>query len=157
MEKHGARTSFSWLPRIDAPAAEQLRLAADVLNSSQRVAILAGQGTLSARAELEHIADLLGAPVAKALLGSTVISDNSPFSTGKIGHLGTEPFALLGPATVAFGIPIYEFSREERTAPEKLMRSKKVLWVRRANPRPPPRPVIGTVFERSATVFSPSR
>ncbi len=91
MENHGTRTSSSWLPRKEAPAQEQLQAAADLLNAGQRVAILAGQGALAARAELEQIADTLGAPVAKALLGRNVNADDSPFSTGGIGHLGTAP------------------------------------------------------------------
>jgi pyruvate dehydrogenase (quinone) len=91
LENHGARTSSSWLPRSEAPDQEQLQAAADLLNAGQRVAILAGQGALAARVELEHLADVLGAPVAKALLGRNVMSDDSPFSTGGIGHLGTAP------------------------------------------------------------------
>ena len=91
MENHGARTSTSWLPYSAAPSAEQLQAAADILNSGQRVAILAGQGALAARAELGQIAEILGAPVAKALLGRNVMADNSPFSIGGIGHLGTAP------------------------------------------------------------------
>jgi len=91
LENHGARTSSSWLPRSEAPDREQLQAAADVLNAGRRVAILAGQGALMARVELEQLADVLGAPVAKALLGRNVMADDSPFSTGGIGHLGTEP------------------------------------------------------------------
>jgi pyruvate dehydrogenase (quinone) len=91
LENHGARTSSSWLPRSEAPDREQLQAAADVLNAGRRVAILAGQGALMARVELEQMADVLGAPVAKALLGRNVMADDSPFSTGGIGHLGTEP------------------------------------------------------------------
>jgi pyruvate dehydrogenase (quinone)/pyruvate decarboxylase len=91
MENHGVRTSNSWLPIADAPAENQLRSAADVLNAGKRVAILAGQGALAARAELERIADQLAAPVAKALLGKAVLPDDSPFTTGGIGHLGTQP------------------------------------------------------------------
>jgi pyruvate dehydrogenase (quinone) len=91
MENHGARTSTSWLPYNAAPSAEQLQDAADILNSGQRVAILAGQVALAARAELGQIAEILGAPVAKALLGRSVMADDSPFSTGGIGHLGTAP------------------------------------------------------------------
>jgi pyruvate dehydrogenase (quinone) len=91
MENHGARTSNSWLPALDAPPADQLRAAADILNAGRRIAILAGQGALPARAELEHLADQLGAPVAKALLGKAVLADDSPFTTGGIGHLGTQP------------------------------------------------------------------
>jgi pyruvate dehydrogenase (quinone) len=90
-ENHGARTSSSWLPPLDAPPQDQLRAAAAVLNAGSKVAILVGQGALNARAEVLQVADTLGAPVAKALLGRAVIPDDSPFSTGGIGHLGTLP------------------------------------------------------------------
>src|SRR6185312_7157377 len=90
-EYHGLRTSSSWLPPIETPAADQLGLAADLLNAGGKVAILAGQGALGARAELEQVADRLAAPVAKALLGRAVLPDDSPYTTGGIGHLGTTP------------------------------------------------------------------
>ena len=65
--------------------------AAEVLNAGEKVAILAGQGARGARAELEEVADLLGAGVAKALLGKDVLSDEPPYVTGAIGLLGTRP------------------------------------------------------------------
>jgi pyruvate dehydrogenase (quinone) len=89
MENHGARTSSAWLPLADSPPEAQLRAAADVLNRGSKVAILAGQGALRAREEVLAIAAKLAAPVAKALLGKAVIPDDSPYSTGGIGHLGT--------------------------------------------------------------------
>ena len=64
---------------------------ADILNAGEKVAILAGQGARGARAELEEVADLLGAGVAKALLGKDVLSDELPYVTGAIGLLGTRP------------------------------------------------------------------
>jgi pyruvate dehydrogenase (quinone) len=91
MENHGLQTSASWLPIDDVPSAQQLRAAADLLNAARRIAILAGQGALHARAELTQVADVLAAPVAKALLGKAVLPDDSPFTTGGIGHLGTQP------------------------------------------------------------------
>jgi pyruvate dehydrogenase (quinone) len=65
--------------------------AADVLNAGSRVAILAGQGARGARGEVEQVAEVLGAGVAKALLGKDVLSDELPFVTGAIGLLGTRP------------------------------------------------------------------
>ena len=62
-----------------------------MLNAGTRVAVLAGQGALGGRAEVTALADRLGAPVAKALLGKAVLADDSPFTTGGIGHLGTVP------------------------------------------------------------------
>lgn len=91
MRNPGARSSSSWMPALYSPPGDQLRTAADVLNSGARVAILAGQGALTARAEVTHVADLLGAPVAKSLLGKAVLPDDSPFTTGGIGDLGTAP------------------------------------------------------------------
>ncbi|MFP5276432.1 MAG: thiamine pyrophosphate-dependent enzyme [Acidobacteriota bacterium] len=72
-------------PQID------LEHAADVLNRGKRVAILAGQGALHATDELEKAAEVLGAPIIKALLGKAAVPDDSPYTTGGIGLLGTEP------------------------------------------------------------------
>ena len=91
MENHGARTSSAFFPVATCPAAAELRAAAEVLNAGHKVAILVGQGALSARDEVTQLADVLAAPVAKALLGKAVLADDSPFTTGGIGHLGTEP------------------------------------------------------------------
>jgi pyruvate dehydrogenase (quinone) len=68
-----------------------VRRAADILNAGSKVAILAGQGARSARVELQDVADLLGAGVAKALLGKDVLGDDLPYVTGSIGLLGTRP------------------------------------------------------------------
>ncbi|MFI7500048.1 thiamine pyrophosphate-requiring protein [Streptomyces sp. NPDC049687] len=73
------------------PSEESLERAAEILNSGDKVAILAGQGAAGARAEVERIAEVLGAGVAKALLGKDVLSDELPYVTGSIGLLGTRP------------------------------------------------------------------
>ena len=73
------------------PDDDDLRKAAAVLNEGTRVAILAGRGALGAVDELERLADLLGAPVAKPLLGKAALPDDSPYTTGSIGLLGTRP------------------------------------------------------------------
>src|SRR5438874_1655632 len=57
----------------------------------QQVAILVGQGARSAADELVEVAEVLGAGVAKALLGKDVLPDDLPFVTGSIGLLGTKP------------------------------------------------------------------
>ena len=62
------------------------------LNAGEKVAILVRSGRpRAARAELEQVADLLGAGVAKALLGKDVLPDDLPYVTGAIGLLGTRP------------------------------------------------------------------
>lgn len=73
------------------PAAEEISRAAEVLNAGEKVAVLIGQGARGARAEVEELADVLGAGVAKALLGKDVLSDELPYVTGSIGLLGTRP------------------------------------------------------------------
>jgi pyruvate dehydrogenase (quinone) len=77
------------LPQL--PSVGGLHSAADILNEGKKVAILAGRGALEAGAQLEHIAELLGAPIIKALLGKACVPDDSPYTTGGIGLLGTLP------------------------------------------------------------------
>jgi pyruvate dehydrogenase (quinone) len=73
------------------PDEADLRRAAEVLNAGRKIAILAGQGALGASDELERLAEVLGAPVAKALLGKSVLPDDSPYTTGPVGLLGSRP------------------------------------------------------------------
>jgi pyruvate dehydrogenase (quinone) len=84
-------TSTDWRPSIVVPCAEDVRAAAAVLNAGRRTVILAGQGALGAGDELEQLADRLAAPIVKPLLGKAVVPDESPFTTGGIGLLGTAP------------------------------------------------------------------
>jgi pyruvate dehydrogenase (quinone) len=70
---------------------EAIARAAEVLNSGEKVAILVGQGARGARQEVIEVADVLGAGVAKALLGKDVLPDDLPFVTGAIGLLGSRP------------------------------------------------------------------
>lgn len=73
------------------PNEADLRRAADILNKGKKVVILAGQGALQTADELEEAAELLGAPIVKALLGKACVPDDSPYTTGGIGLLGTRP------------------------------------------------------------------
>ncbi|MEV0533530.1 thiamine pyrophosphate-requiring protein [Kitasatospora sp. NPDC050463] len=73
------------------PVQEELARAAEVLNAGEKVAMLIGQGARSARPEVEQVADLLGAGVAKALLGKDALPDTLTYVTGSIGLLGTRP------------------------------------------------------------------
>jgi len=81
LEPHSARL----------PNDTDLAQAADILNSGTRIVILAGRGALDAGAELEEAAEILGAPIVKALLGKASVPDDSPYTTGTIGLLGTRP------------------------------------------------------------------
>ncbi|MFI5684258.1 thiamine pyrophosphate-requiring protein [Streptomyces sp. NPDC051636] len=73
------------------PTDDALRKAVEILNAGDKPAILIGQGAAGAVEEVQHLAELLGAGVAKALLGKDVLSDELPFVTGSIGLLGTRP------------------------------------------------------------------
>jgi pyruvate dehydrogenase (quinone) len=75
----------------ELPSRIELEHAADILNRGKRIAMLVGQGALHATDELEKAAEVLGAPVIKALLGKAAVPDDSPYTTGGIGLLGTEP------------------------------------------------------------------
>ena len=84
-------TSEAWARSARLPSDEDLRQAADVLNAGTKIAILAGRGALGATDELEAVAETLGAPIAKPLLGKGAVPDDSPYTTGPIGLLGTRP------------------------------------------------------------------
>lgn len=68
MENHSGRSSSAWLSPAGAPPADQLCMAADLINAGARVAILAGSGCFGAVPELRRLSELLGAPIAKAYL-----------------------------------------------------------------------------------------
>jgi pyruvate dehydrogenase (quinone) len=90
--EHGAVVSAPGYtrPRV-VPPQGQLQQAAEILNAGEKVAMLIGQGARGASDEVVEVAELLGAGVAKALLGKAVVSDTLPFVTGSIGLLGTKP------------------------------------------------------------------
>jgi pyruvate dehydrogenase (quinone) len=81
-------------PRV-VPQDSDLRRAADLLNKGNKVAMLVGAGALGATDEVMEVAELLGAGVAKALLGKAVIPDEVPYCTGPIGLLGSKPSWIL--------------------------------------------------------------
>lgn len=78
---HGARLASD----------DELRRAAEVLNAGKKIAILIGQGALHAGELIEQVAEILGAPIIKALLGKAAVPDDSAYTTGNIGLLGTKP------------------------------------------------------------------
>ena len=72
------------------PGEAELGRAAELLNSGKRIVMLVGQGALHATNELEVVAEKLGAPIVKALLGKAAVPDDSPYTTGGVGLLGTK-------------------------------------------------------------------
>jgi len=90
--KHGTvHSSAGYSAPMVRPSEEDVQRAAEILNRGRRVAILAGQGAAGAADELLDVADVLGAGIAKALLGKAVVPDDVPYVTGSIGLLGTRP------------------------------------------------------------------
>ncbi|HET8649004.1 MAG TPA: thiamine pyrophosphate-requiring protein, partial [Gemmatimonadales bacterium] len=89
---HGASfTGIGYSEPHVIPIEADIRRAAEVLNAGERVAMLVGAGALGASDEVMEAADLLGAGVAKALLGKAVLPDDLPYVTGSLGLLGTKP------------------------------------------------------------------
>ena len=89
---HGACfTGVGYEVPIVAPKKEDLQRAAAVLNEGKKVAMLVGAGALHCTDSILEAADLLGAGIAKALLGKAAIPDDVPYVTGSIGLLGTRP------------------------------------------------------------------
>jgi pyruvate dehydrogenase (quinone) len=119
---HGfTRSGPGYSRPIIVPTEADLRRAADVLNAGDKVAMLVGAGGACAADEVIEVAERLGAGVAKALLGKSVLPDDLPFVTGSIGLLGTRPSSDLmnGCDTlliVGSGFPWSEFLPETGAA-----------------------------------------
>lgn len=73
------------------PAPEAVQKAAEILNAGKKPVIMAGRGAIGAGPLLEQIAETLGAPIVKPLLGKMSVPDTSPYTTGSVGLLGTAP------------------------------------------------------------------
>lgn len=84
-------TSHVMANKAGLPCEDDLTRAAEILNRGKRIAIMAGRGALGATDELERIAELLAAPIIKPLLGKGCVPDDSVYTTGGIGLLGTRP------------------------------------------------------------------
>ncbi len=94
--EHGAvYTGIGFTEGRIIPHDRDLDRAAKLLNESSKVAILVGAGALGASREVAEVAEVLGAGVAKALLGKAVLPDDLPYVTGAIGLLGTKPSDLM--------------------------------------------------------------
>ena len=84
---HHTSDVFAWSAGF--PELHQLQRAAEILNGASRPAILAGRGALGCGDLVSRVAETLGAPVAKAVLGKAVLADDHPYTTGPIGLLGS--------------------------------------------------------------------
>ncbi len=84
-------SEYRFSPAHPTPPHTSLEQAAAILNDGSRVVMLVGAGALGGREEVIQVAETLGAPVVKALLGKAVIPDRHPLAIGGIGLLGTAP------------------------------------------------------------------
>src|SRR2546421_2601016 len=91
MHKREGSTTSRWTPSRACPAPAELKRAAAVLNEAKKPVVLIGQGARGAGAEVIEIAEKLGAPIVKALLGKEVVPDDHPLCTGGLGLLGATP------------------------------------------------------------------
>ena len=103
-----------WADSAHVPTDGALKKAAEILNAGKKPVILAGRGALGAHKELEELAEILGAPIAKPILGKACVPDDSPYCVGGVGLLGTRPSqdALEGCDTllvVGSSFPYIEF------------------------------------------------
>jgi pyruvate dehydrogenase (quinone) len=120
--QHGTiHSSIGYARARVTPPDRELQRAAEILNGGEKVAMLVGAGALQAANEVLETADLLGAGIAKALLGKAVVPDDLPFVTGSIGLLGTKPSwdMMMGCDTllmVGSSFPYSEFLPEEGQA-----------------------------------------
>ena len=73
------------------PPQADLRAAADIINQGKKVVILAGRGAPGCRDRLLAFAEKVAGRIVKPLLGKAVVPDDSPYTTGGIGLLGTAP------------------------------------------------------------------
>jgi pyruvate dehydrogenase (quinone) len=118
---YSVHTSAGYTPPRTVPVAAELIRAAEILNAGERVAMLVGAGALGAQAQVLETAELLGAGIAKALLGKSVVPDDEPFVTGTIGFLGTRPsYRMMSECdtllVVGSSFPYAEFLPEEGQA-----------------------------------------
>ncbi|MDX7950566.1 thiamine pyrophosphate-requiring protein [Lichenihabitans sp. Uapishka_5] len=107
-------------PKV-VPYEADLAAAATVLNEGKKVAILVGAGALQATDAVIAVAEVLGAGVAKALLGKAALPDDLPWVTGTIGLLGTQASSKMMEACdtllmIGSGFPYAEFLPKEGAA-----------------------------------------
>ena len=121
--EHGtAHSGVGYEPPRVVPADADLRRAAEVLNAGRAGRDPGRRGRAAARrTRSSQSPSVLGAGVAKALLGKPALPDDLPFVTGSIGLLGTQPSwdLMQGCDTllmVGSGFPYAEFLPEEGQA-----------------------------------------
>jgi pyruvate dehydrogenase (quinone) len=88
IEGHGAVAALDGR-RI--PPRERIEQAARALSGAERPLIFIGAGARGAGEEVERVAEKLGAPIVKAMLGKDAVPDDSPYCLGGYAMVGTRP------------------------------------------------------------------
>ncbi len=73
------------------PPRERVEQAARVLSGAAKPLIFIGAGARGAGEEVERVAERLGAPIVKAMLGKDAVPDDSPYCLGGYAMVGTRP------------------------------------------------------------------
>jgi pyruvate dehydrogenase (quinone)/pyruvate oxidase len=73
------------------PPRERLEQAARLLSGHERTVIFIGAGARGAGEEVERVAEKLGAPIVKAMLGKDAVPDDSPYCLGGYALVGPRP------------------------------------------------------------------
>src|ERR1041384_1833801 len=93
MHRVEGSTTNRWSHPSVVPSQAELETAAGILNGCESPVVLVGQGARGAGNEVIEMAEKLGAPIVKALLGKEVVPDDHPLCIGGLGLLGTTPAA----------------------------------------------------------------
>ncbi len=86
-----SRTGVGHASTRITPPADELKHAAEILNSGKKVAMLVGQGAMDATDEIIEVAKKTGAGIITALLGKAAVPADVPFHTQHLGLLGSKP------------------------------------------------------------------
>jgi pyruvate dehydrogenase (quinone) len=73
------------------PPRERIEQAARLLAGASKPLIFIGAGARGAGEEVERVAEKLGAPIVKAMLGKDAVPDDSPYCLGGYAMVGTRP------------------------------------------------------------------
>src|SRR6266702_7343602 len=149
------KTSAVYLSPPGRPREEDLQRLADFLNEGEKIAILAGAGALHAREELLALAETLAAPIVKTLPGKAAVPDDSPYTTGGIGLLGTRPSEeLMEEIDTLFMVGTNFPYTKHLPAPDKVRVAQIEVDPSRAGARVPTElPVVGDAKETLAALL----
>jgi pyruvate dehydrogenase (quinone)/pyruvate oxidase len=84
-------TTVAALDGLRVPPPERIRTAAELLQRNSKTVLFIGAGARGAGEQVERVAEKLGAPIVKAMLGKDAVPDDSPYCLGGYALVGTRP------------------------------------------------------------------